>query len=185
MGMFDEGGVTAPVTEPAPVTTAEPVQPTETPPKQKRTTTRKKPVSSLKPSNPKDSVGIKKVPMSCVPATVIAELGVAMLEGALKYGRHNYRAVGVRASVYYDAEQRHMKAFWEGEDIDPESRLSHITKAIATLTVLRDSMIRGNWVDDRPPKVKAGWLADLNKRAAELVEQYPEPKAAFTELKLP
>lgn len=58
---------------------------------------------SAKPSNPKDTVGIRKAPMSTVSAAVMAEVGVAMLEGAAKYGRHNYRAVGVRASVYYDA----------------------------------------------------------------------------------
>ncbi|MDE2107524.1 MAG: hypothetical protein KGL39_60585, partial [Patescibacteria group bacterium] len=109
---------------------------------------------SEKPTNPKDAVGIAKAGTSCVPQNVIAELGVAMQEGALKYGRHNYRAAGVRASVYYDACRRHVDDWWEGEDIDPDSELSHVTKAIATLTVLRDSMMRGNWVDDRPPKSK-------------------------------
>jgi hypothetical protein len=87
-----------------------------------------------------------------IPAPVIWELAVAMFEGALKYARHNYRAVGVRASVYYDALNRHIDAWWDGQDVDPDSGLHHITKAIATLFVLRDSMIRGNWVDDRPPR---------------------------------
>lgn len=64
---------------------------------------------SEKPTNPKDSVGIRKAPMSTVSAVVMAEVGVAMLEGAAKYGRHNYRAVGVRASVYYDATLRHLR----------------------------------------------------------------------------
>jgi hypothetical protein len=136
---------------------------------------------NTKPSNPKDAVGIKKAPMSTVPAPVLAEVSVAMLEGALKYGRHNYRAVGVRASVYYDAVMRHMLSFWEGEDIDPDSGLSHVTKAITSLVVLRDSMIRGNWVDDRPPAVKDGWLAEINARAAALIDKYPEPVAAFTQ----
>lgn len=137
---------------------------------------------TAKPSNPKDAVGIKKVPASTIPAPVIAELGVAMLEGALKYGRHNYRSIGVRASVYYDAVMaRHMPAWWEGEDIDPDSQLSHITKAIASLVVLRDAMMRGNWVDDRPPKSKDGWLDPLNQRVIALLEKYPEPKVAYTE----
>lgn len=140
------------------------------------------PPPSEKPSNPKDSVGIKKVPMSTVPAPVMAELGVAMLEGALKYGRHNYRVIGVRASVYYDATVgRHMQLWWEGEDIDPDSGLSHITKAIASLVVLRDAMIRGNWVDDRPPKSADGWMNDLNKKVIDLLQKYPDPKAAYTE----
>lgn len=137
-------------------------------------------ISEFKPSNPKDSVGIKKVPFSTIPAPVVAEVGLAMLEGALKYGRHNYRAVGVRSSVYYDAALRHLTSWWEGEDIDPDSGLSHITKAMACLVVLRDSMLIGNVNDDRPPPHKDGWTDELNAKAAQLIEQYPEPKMAHT-----
>ena len=137
---------------------------------------------STKPSNPKDALGIKKVPFSTVPATVMAELGVAMLEGALKYGRHNYRVIGVRASVYYDAEKRHMTDWWEGEDLDPDSQLSHVIKAIASLTVLRDAMISGNWVDDRPPRAPKGWMAKLNEKVVSLLKKYPNPVKPYTEV---
>ncbi len=136
-----------------------------------------------KPSNPKDSVGVKKVPMSTISAPVMLEVGLAMLEGARKYGRHNYRTVGVRGSVYYDATMRHMMDWWEGEDLDPDSGLSHVTKAIASLTVLRDSMIRGNWEDDRPPSVEKDWMKKLNQKAADIIEKYPDAKAAHTEVK--
>lgn len=134
-----------------------------------------------KPTNPKDSVGIKKVYYSVVPWGVIAELGLAMLEGARKYGRHNYRSIGVRGSVYYDAALRHLTDWWEGTDIDPDSGLSHITKAIASLTVLRDSMIRENWEDDRPPRMSEGWLQEYNKKAAEIVERYETSAHTYTQ----
>lgn len=133
-----------------------------------------------KDTNPKDAVGIKKVPFSTVPAPVMAEVGLAMLEGARKYGRHNYRVVGVRGSVYYDASLRHLTDWWEGMDIDPDSDLSHITKAIACLVVLRDSMIQGNWVDDRPPITPHGWVQELNKKASDLIDKYPDPKEPYT-----
>lgn len=136
-------------------------------------------MTNVKATNPKDAVGVKKVPLSTVPAPVLMEVGLAMLEGARKYGRHNYREAGVRASVYYDALMRHMMDWWEGEDIDPDSGLSHVTKAIATLTVLRDSMIRENWVDDRPPHVKSGWLKDLNEKAGQIIDKYPNSKEAY------
>ncbi len=129
-----------------------------------------------KPSNPKDALGIKKVPASTIPAPVMAELGVAMLEGALKYGRHNYRVIGVRASVYYDAVMaRHMPCWWEGEDVDPDSGVHHLTKAIASLVVLRDAMIQGTWVDDRPPPSPVGWIKPLNEAVSKLLEKYPNP----------
>ena len=135
----------------------------------------------LKPSNPKDAVGVKKAPLSTVSAPFILAIGNAMLEGALKYGRHNYRAVGVKSSVYYDALLRHMMAWWEGQDIDPESGESHLIKAAACLAVLFDSLHRGNLNDDRPPKVKDGWVEEFNKRAAALIEKYPDPKLPYTE----
>lgn len=138
------------------------------------------PTAPTKDTNPKDAVGTGKAPISTVSAPVMAEVGLAMLEGARKYGRHNYRVSGVRASVYYDAVvNRHMASFWEGEDIDPDSGLSHITKAIAGLVVLRDSMIQGNWIDDRPPPSPPGWLAELNAKAAAIVAKYPEAREAF------
>jgi len=137
----------------------------------------------VKETNPKDAVGIAKVPFSTVPAQVVAEVGLAMLEGARKYGRYNYRVAGVKASVYYDGNFRHMTGWWEGQDIDPDSGLNHITKAIADLTVLRDAMINGLWVDDRPPKVKdQDWIAKLNLDAKGIIERYPDPKEPFTEI---
>lgn len=139
--------------------------------------------NNTKDTNPKDSVGTKKVPMSVVSGPVLMEVGLGMLEGALKYGRHNYRDAGVRASVYYDATMRHLMAWYEGEDIDPASKMSHITKAITSLVVLRDSMIRENWVDDRPPRTPDGWIEKYNAVAEELINKYPNPVPALTEKK--
>lgn len=124
-----------------------------------------------KPSNPKDIMGTSKAPMSTVSQLVLAEVGVSMLEGALKYGRHNYRAVGVLASVYFDAATRHLRSWWEGEDIDKASNLSHITKAITSLIVLRDAMIMDKFTDDRPPAHPdiEKFMADLDDMAKALV----------------
>jgi len=133
-----------------------------------------------KPTNPKDAVGIKKVPFSTIPAPVIAELGLALMEGARKYGRHNYRSIGVRSSVYYDACLRHLLQWWEGQDIDEESGLSHLTKAMACLTVLRDAMLYDKLNDDRPPSYPDGWISDLNKQAEDLITRYPDAKDPYT-----
>jgi len=134
-----------------------------------------------KDTNPKDAVGVAKVSESCIPQGVIGELAIAMQEGARKYGRHNYRIAGVRASVYFDALMRHSKAWWEGEDNDPESGASHITKAIATLVVLRDAMMNGKMTDDRPPPMTdPDWQRKLNELAKGLIEKYPDAKPAYT-----
>jgi len=135
-----------------------------------------------KDTNPKDAVGITKVPLSVVSAPVLMEIGLGMMEGARKYRRHNYRIAGVRASVYYDATMRHLMAWWEGENTDPDSGLSHVTKALACLSVLRDSMILENWKDDRPPKHKDGWIGEYNKKVKEIIEKYPENLEPYTEV---
>ncbi len=109
---------------------------------------------------------MRSAPWHLLPGPVVAELGVAMLEGASKYGRHNYRSAGVRASVYLDATIRHLFSWWSGEDIDPDSGLSHITKAVTSLTVLRDAQVQGLFNDDRAP------------RAACFVELETEPAPA-------
>jgi hypothetical protein len=127
----------------------------------------------LKATNPKDAIGIRKAPMSVVPMGVIAEVGVAMLEGASKYGRHNFRAIGVRNSVYFDATMRHLISWWEGEDIDPDSGLSHLTKAIASLVVVRDAMLQGQCTDDRPPRSTA-FYPSLNAAAAQIVDRHAD-----------
>ena len=136
-----------------------------------------------KETNPKDSLGIKKVSIHCVPIQVLSEVGLAMLEGGRKYGSHNYRSAGVTASVYIDAVWRHLfLQFWEGEDVDKDSGLSHITKAIASLVVLRDSMLMGNWVDDRPIRHPNGPnTTKLNQQAADIIEKYKDCVTPFTE----
>jgi len=138
---------------------------------------------SVKNTNPKDAVGIKKWRQYCtIPTPILWELGVAMLEGARKYGRHNYRISGVRASVYIDAAKGHIDQWWEGEDIDNESKLSHITKAIASLVVLRDAMIFKRWTDDRPPKVPLDEIrTDLQAAVESIFERIPEAKDAYIE----
>lgn len=128
-----------------------------------------------KQTNPKDMVGTRKAGISCVPQAVLAELGIALLEGACKYGRFNWRASGVRASVYLDALYRHVFLQWwdEGEDIDLDSQLSHLTKGISTLTVLRDAMIQGMMVDDRPPSSKP-FMANLNSDAGSVIDRHSD-----------
>lgn len=140
-------------------------------------------MTNTKETNPKDAVGCTKAPLSVVPAQVIFEIGLGMLEGSCKYGAHNYRVAGVRASIYYDAAMRHMMDWWEGQDIDPVSGLNHVTKALTTLTVLRDAMLQDMMFDDRPPRaLRAHWMDEANARAAAIIAKYPEPVMPYTEL---
>lgn len=131
--------------------------------------------------NPKHYAGQKKIPFGDIPAIVLAELGVAMHEGARKYGAFNYRKDMIISSDYYSAAMRHLFQWYElGEDTDPDSGISHITKAIACLTVLRDAQINGMVKDDRPPNVHGDRWYTLQDKVRELQEKHPEPKPRVT-----
>jgi hypothetical protein len=129
-----------------------------------------------KDTNPKTAAATYKPSASVVSQLVIMEMNMAMAEGAEKYGRHNYREHGVRHSTYYDATRRHIDSWWEGQDIDPASRLHHITKAITSLTVLRDAMLLGLDIDDRPPGLSPeefdAFIANLEAKGKGIKETY-------------
>ena len=128
-----------------------------------------------KQTNPKDIIGSTKLPFHLCPLTFVAGVAMAFLEGCLKYGRSNFRAVGVRSSIYYDACMRHMNSWFEGEDIDPESGLNHLYKAGACIAVLVDAIECGKLNDDR--MIKGGYKETVEKftpKIKELLEKYKD-----------
>ncbi len=164
--------------------------PPNTPPRPGPRWTRWNPgIGAAKPTNPKQACGERKAPITTVPAQVLTEVGLAMLEGARKYGAYNYRAAGVRASTYVDAVWRHLFLQWwdQGEDLDEDSGLSHVTKAIACLVVLRDSMLQKQMTDDRPPRTLEGRVEYFNSAAAGIIDRVRPnaPAEAFTEANRP
>ena len=103
-------------------------------------------------TNPKDFMGSGKVPFELVPESAVAYMALAFMEGALKYGRFNWRAAGVRASIYYAAMRRHGSKWWNGDDEDPETRVKHLASIMACCAILLDAEVCGKLRDDRPPR---------------------------------
>ena len=134
-------------------------------------TTPPPPKPGIHANDPKQEAGQRKVPFAALPWAVLAEDAVAHGEGALKYGRHNWREGDVLASTYFAAAMRHLIAWFEGEDTDPDSGLSHLTKARASLGVLRDAQIQGRAIDDRPAPSPATLMADLNQATGEMARR--------------
>lgn len=117
--------------------------------------------AKLKESNPKDAIGSDKMPLHLWPetATVLGCLG--LLDGALKYGRSNWRDAGVRASIYYDALRRHWSKWFEGEDVDTDSGLPHESHVLACVAIVVDAKACGKFIDDR--QYKGGFIKMLNE----------------------
>lgn len=106
-----------------------------------------------KATNPKDAIGGSKLPLDLVPDTGIAYAALAFLEGALKYGKFNWRISGVRWSVYESALKRHMIKVKEGEWNDPVTGVPHIGSMLACLMIAADAYENGMMIDDRPPSM--------------------------------
>lgn len=119
-----------------------------------------------KPTNPKDAIATNKLPLHLWPETASAYGAMGFLDGALKYGRTNWRHAGVRASIYYDAARRHLAAWFEGEDIDPQSGVPHLGHALACIAILVDAKEAGKLNDDR---AYPGGYAGLPQRFESLV----------------
>lgn len=108
--------------------------------------------------NPKDRLGMCKPPLHLIPPAAEVLESVVMALGAKKYGAFNWRTSAVRASVYVAAARRHLLAWFDGQDNDPESGMPHLAHARACLGILLDALATGNLVDDRP---NAGASAQL------------------------
>ena len=133
-------------------------------------------------TNPKEACGAMKPTMANISCAVMAEVGIGMHEGARKYGSHNYRVTKVFAKTYYAAMLRHIMAWYEGEDIDPDSGVPHISKLISSAIVLRDAQIFDMMVDDRPPKTPEWHRKFLQELMDGVLQRHPECVDAFTEL---
>jgi hypothetical protein len=117
------------------------------------------PATEGNPLDPKGAAGAKKCPLHLIPPVAMREIAWAHKHGAEKYGEWNWRGSKVCVTTYVAAMMRHLNAYRDGEDIDPESGLSHLTHIGASLNILLDAEACETLVDDRsvrqvkfPPK---------------------------------
>lgn len=107
----------------------------------------------IKASNPKDSLGDRKVPLWLCSPIATAQWAVCQFVGLVKYGAWNWRIAGVRSSVYLSAMKRHMDAYLSGEEFDPKDQTPHLGHIMACAAILIDAKAAGKLIDDRPPSV--------------------------------
>jgi dTDP-D-glucose 4,6-dehydratase len=109
-------------------------------------------------NNPKTAVGATKVPLHLVPPSAKHFLALALENGANKYGPYNWRDHAISVSVYKAAAERHLDAFWDGEDVAGDSGVHHIAHAMACMALILDAMTLGKLNDDRPTRGAASQL---------------------------
>lgn len=127
----------------------------------------------VKAVNPKEAAGSKKPGVwSVFPRWVSLLVGRVMETGASKYGRFNYRETPIAVSTYEDAMERHAQLWFDGEDNDPESGVSHLAHVIACATLLLDAQATGKLVDNRQ---KTGIVRKTLEELEELRRTLPFP----------
>jgi hypothetical protein len=75
-------------------------------------------------------------------------IAVILTSGVKKYGAHNWRA-GMDWNRPYDALQRHLTAWWDGENTDAETGKSHLWHAACELMFLVEYEAKGLGRDNR------------------------------------
>ena len=89
-----------------------------------------------------------KPPIGLIPYSAIIEEAMVLGFGCEKYGPHQWRG-GMEWSRLINAALRHLHAFNNGEDLDPETGFCHLGHARASLGFLIEYMTTHPELDDR------------------------------------
>lgn len=119
-----------------------------------------------------------KPQMGLIPPRALLDVAEVYTMGANKYAAHNW-AKGMNWSRVYDALQRHLNAYWAGENLDQESQLCHLAHAAwGCLTLLEFRRLHPE-LDDRYDYFKEAQqdCAQLTKPVA-ANDSYPDRKDA-------
>ncbi len=108
--------------------------------------------------NPKKQRAIEanKVPFEYLIYSVLENDAWVHKGGADNYGHRNWLIDEIEASTYQGAMFRHLKAWAEGEDIDPKSGRPHLSHLRANCAVVMDAQEHGMLIDDRNRKESKG-----------------------------
>ena len=92
-----------------------------------------------------------KAPIRLIPPDIILDLAKTLAFGAQKYGEWNWRDDGSNTEHMrtYDSIQRHLLSYANGEDIDKESGLHHLSHAATQIIILMTHVKEHPEMDDR------------------------------------
>ena len=88
---------------------------------------------------------------SLLTRPMLESMIAALMYGENKYSRGNFKG-GFTNTRLLAAAMRHIMAFNDGEDLDPESNVSHLGHAMAALAMCLDNRAEGTSVEGRYAK---------------------------------
>lgn len=107
--------------------------------------------------NPKPMLGegakldTGKVGVHLLPPDPLIQIARVLDFGAKKYAAYNW-SKGIKYSRVYAATLRHLFAWWKGDNVDPETGLSHLAHAGCCVLFLLQYELTKRDFDDRPVK---------------------------------
>jgi len=114
------------------------------------------PKESLRPGDDLSKGGVKaddgKARYDLIPPEGPRGVAAVLGYGAKKYAPRNWEQ-GMEWSRPYSAIHRHLAAWWEGEDRDPDTGYSHLWHVATNVFFLITYEARGKGTDDRPRTV--------------------------------
>ena len=85
----------------------------------------------------------EKPRMYLLPPKALTEVGKVLTFGAQKYDEENWKKVDNLQKRYSSAAIRHIFALLDGEELDPETNLSHEAHAICCLLFMLEAKLDG------------------------------------------
>ena len=104
--------------------------------------------NSLPPSNLAERFNDNKIKWSLVSWKALEPMVKVLMFGANKYSPNNWQK-GLKYSEISESLQRHLYDFMEGQDDDPESKLSHLGHLMCNAMFLSCMFIFRKDLDDR------------------------------------
>lgn len=114
--------------------------------------------NSAESTNPKRQFGLASIPLHLWSPLASAYGSLGLYNGSLKYGRNNFKATPVEASIYIAAAMRHLSAWAEGEEYDPADGVPNLGGVLANIAILLEARAAGTLVDDR--QMGTGYLKE-------------------------
>lgn len=107
-----------------------------------------------------------------LPADGLRELGRVYTLGAKKYEAYNWEK-GMAWSRCFNSLLRHLYAFWDGQQTDPESGLHHMAHVVWNAMAILVYSLRSIGIDDR----KGAYMSAQQNIAAKGANMWPDVEA--------
>ena len=94
----------------------------------------------------------KKPKMNLLPPKAIVEVAKVLTFGAQKYGAENWKELEDLQNRYLAGALRHIFAHMDGEQLDPETGLSHMAHALCCLLFKLEIELENAKIEEERPR---------------------------------